>query len=259
MGKNTMANKKQTKVETTNNQEQVQEQTLVITTATTHEISNMVRALFENHPDFMVSTTQVKKHKQDIKQVLNISDKVYLSILAAYKDICIMKAKKDRDNDKEYLKDFEHTAQMVLQDMQTDVKYSTYLREIIKQYKDNVLQFVYDWSKEFDGNKFLTIHTLYNVEEQVIIKRYGEDNKLTYNKVYTLVSKCIDNLFAARKAGIKDKEFRLSKYTDGYITGVYKFGEFADNGRPKRGEKVEKPTEKMISNLLSWEEYMDSL
>ena len=251
-----MANKKQTQVQ---EQVQVQEQTQVITSANTQEISDMLARLIEEHKEWMKSTTQVKQHKQDIKNVLNVSDKVYLSLLKVYKDNQIQRAKEDRDNDKKHLKDFENTAKMVLHNMQSDVKYSTYLREIVKQYKDNTMEFIYTWCKEFDGSKFLTIHTLYNVEEAVIVKRYGEDKNLTYQKVYSLISKCIDNLFAARRAGIKDRDFQLSKYSDGYITGVYKFGEFADNGRPKRGEKVEKPTDKMISNLLSWDEHMDSL
>lgn len=248
-----MANKKQS------TQVQGQNQVPAITTANTQEITDMLVKLNREYPNFMISTTKVKQHKQDIKQALNISDKVYLSILKAYKDIQLIKAKEDRDSDKKYLKDFEHTAKIVLKDMQQNPKYSTYLKEAVKQYQDNVIEFVQTWSREWDGQKFLTIHTFYNVDECVIVKRYQEDKNLTYSKVYSLVSKCIDNLFSARKSGIKDREFQLSKYTDGYITGVYRFGVFADNGRPKRGEKIEKPTEKMLSNLISWSEYVDSI
>lgn len=249
--KNIMANKKQT---------QVQEQSMVITAANTQNIVDMLIKLNKEYPDFVKSTTQLKQHKQDIKQALNISDKVYISVLKAYKDNQIQKAKEDRDNDKKYLKEFEHTAKMVLQDMQSDKKYSTHLRDILKQYKDDIIDFMKMWCKEWDGSKFLTIHTLYNFDNRVIVRKYGEDTNLSYSKVYSLVSKCIDNITAARKAGIKDKEFILSKYTDGYIVEVCKFADFEDKTkRPTKGEKVDKVTDKMLSGLVTWSEYLDTL
>lgn len=237
-----------------------QEQSKVITTANASQIIEMLTKLNQEQPQFVESTTQFKKHKNEIKETLNISDKVYLSLLKTYKDNQITKAKSERDSDKAYLKNFEHTAKVVLQDMQQDPKYSTYLRDIIKQYNSNFLEFVQTWCKEFDGQKFLTIHTLYNFEQNVIVRKYQEDTNLNYQKIYSLISKCIDNLFASRKAGIQDKDFALNKYTEGYIIEVCKFDNFEDaTKRPTKGQKVDKVTEKMLSNLISWSDYLDSL
>ena len=227
-------------MKTTNNN------TRVINKVTEEQIGKFLTQLTKEQPDLISTTTQFKKNKEAICNFLNISNSVYVSILATYKQLKIENITKDNIKDKQTLRNFENVAKIVFKDLQTNTKYSEYTRKVTKECKD-VNEFMNAFCKNYKDGQIITIQTLYNIEKCLIIKRYDIDPKPTYNKVFGLVCNALDTFKNIRKNTVKEKEWELRKFVVGEIYGVFKFGEINKNtGRPLQGEKVENYTEEDI-------------
>lgn len=225
-----------------------------INKVTEEHIGKMLIQLTKECNEWIETTTQLKKHKEDICQYLNISGSVYLSILATYKKLRIEAISKDNKADKALLKSFENVAKLVFKDLQTNPKYSECARIAVKDCK-TFEEFILKYCKNYVDGQIITIETIYNIQKGYIIKRYAVDARLTYAKVFSLVCGALDTLKAIRLAGVRDKDWALQKYAIGQIIGVYKFGEVNKaTGRPKQGERVTTYTAEDIANAVRFEE-----
>lgn len=224
-----------------------------INKVTEEDINCFLHRLQKECKDLISTTTQFKKNKDIICKHLNISNNVYLSMLASYKRMKIDNISKENVQDKKTLKDFENVAKIVFKDLQTNAKYSEYTRKVTKECKD-VNEFMNAFCKNYNNGQIITMQTLYNVEKCLIIKRYEIDPKPTYNKVFSLICNALDAFKNIRKNVVKEKEWELRKFVVGEIAGVYKFGEINPNtGRPKQGEKVDNYTNEDINNAVTFD------
>lgn len=240
-------------MKTTNSKQGTTKEVTTINKVTEEQIGDFLGYLQKECKDLISTTTQFKKNKDIICSHLNISNNVYLSLLASYKRVKIENITKDNIQDKKTLKDFENVAKIVFKDLQTNTKYSEYTRMATKQCKD-VNEFMNAFCKNYNNGQIITLQTLYNIEKCLIIKRYDIDTKPTYNKVFSLVCNALDSFKNIRKNAVKEKEWELRKFAPGEIYGVYKFGDVNPNtGRPKQGEKVENYTKEDILKAVTFD------
>lgn len=217
------------------------------------QIGKFLTQLAKDKKEWIETTTQFKKNKENICEYLNISNSVYVSILATYKRNIIEQISKENKADKQLLKSFENVANIVFKDLQTNTKYSEYTRLATKQYK-NVNTFMNTYCKNYKDGQIITLETLYNVEKCLIIKRYNIDTKQSYAKVFSLICGALDTFKYIRQNNVREKEWELRKYVVGEIYGVFKFGDVNKNtGRPLQGEKVLNYTNEDVTNAFPFD------
>ena len=224
-----------------------------INTVTEEQIGNFLNQLAKNKKEWVETTTQFKKNKENICEYLNVSNSVYISILATYKRNKIEQISKENKADKQLLKSFENVANIVFKDLQTNTKYSEYTRLATKQYKD-VNSFMNTFCKNYINGQIVTVETLYNVEKCLIVKRYNIDTKQSYSKVFSLICGALDTFKYIRQNNVREKEWELRKYVVGEVYGVFKFGDINKNtGRPLQGEKILKYTDEDLNSAVPFD------
>ena len=224
-----------------------------INNVTEEQIGKFLTQLVKDKKEWTETTTQFKKNKENICDYLNISNSVYISILATYKRNKIEQISKENKADKQLLKSFENVANIVFKDLQINPKYSEYTRLATKQCKD-INAFMNAYCKNYINGQIITLETLYNVEKCLIVKRYNIDTKQSYAKVFSLICGALDTFKYIRQNNVKEKEWELRKYVAGEIYGVFKFGQINKNtGRPQQGEKVLNYTNEDITNVVPFD------